>query len=219
MGNFTNILAAMKKFLTVLSWQKLAQLLAFVLIIAFSWLGFMERDVIYGMVSKSASLSQSAPPVSLSKQSTDALLAITSRTDLVVGITVEVVNFQTNTRSVIFYTTNNPAVEDLYKDIRRKLGTELPIFTNDVNINRRIIDLINGEFTCTPFNIMPGVETQPAINKYITTVCSNGIPPFYGKFSGIINIYLKRIPTPEEMDQIRTILKTTSASIYYRDFK
>ena len=82
-----------------------------------------------------------------------------------------------------------------------------------------MIDLINGEFVCSPFTDTIGSKIIPELAKHIHTVCANGIPPYYGKFLGIVSIYTKRAPLPEEQDQIRSIAKNLSSMIYDNNFK
>ena len=77
--------------------------------------------------------------------------------------------------------------------------------------------LINGEFICDPFKDTIAYRFAPSADSIVATVCANGIPPIYGKFTGILSVYLKRVPTQEEIDRIRTLSRDLSLEIFERD--
>jgi hypothetical protein len=101
---------------------------------------------------------------------------------------------------------------------------EIPLFNSDPINNVRMSKLINGEFICDPFKDTIAYKLAPATNKsvvtnIVSTVCANGIPPTYGRFTGIVSVYLKTVPTQEENDRIRTLSRDLSLGIYERDLK
>jgi hypothetical protein len=129
------------------------------------------------------------------------------------------VDFQKNTKTYVYYYIKDPRVLKIYQTYVNAASTETPLFNNDDTNNKRIIELINGEFICTPFDFKYILSVIPEVSQYVSTVCSNGIPPYYGKFMGLVSIYTKRPPTQTEIDQIRVIINKLSSSIYTRDIK
>jgi hypothetical protein len=219
MDDFSSKISAVQKFLTVLTWKKIAQFAVFVSIIVLVWVLYETRVTIYNFTGP-ARLATNVPPVlKLSKKSIDELTAVVNRSELIIGIQVTVVDFQKNVRTVIFTFADDKNILEIYQEYERRGLVELPIFNNDVLNNKRMVELINGEFVCNPFNETMAYKIMPSASKYIAFVCANGIPPLYSKFTGLITVYTNRIPIAEEIDQIRTMSRNISSIIYDRDFK
>lgn len=219
MESFSSKLSAIHKFLTILTWKKIAQFAVFVSIIALAWILYETRITVYNFSSPARLATTISPVLKLSKKSIDDLTLVVNKSNLIVGIQVTVVDFQRNTRTVIFTYTDDRNIAEIYQDYEKRGLVELPIFNNDVLNNKRMVELINGEFICNPFNETIAYKIMPSASKYISYVCANGIPPLYSKFTGLITVYTNRIPIPEEIDQIRTMTRNLSSSIYDRDFK
>ncbi len=58
---------------------------------------------------------------------------------------------------------------------------------------------------------------MPRSHEVVATVCSISIPPFYGRFSGYLNIYLTKKPSPDELTLIRQVARDLSLRIYEND--
>jgi hypothetical protein len=219
MDSLLGKLAAIQKFLKVLTWTKIAQTMAFLFVLGLAWSAYETRQSIYNFASQSKIATRTSIPVKLSKKTTDSIIATVDKSDLIVAMQVTIVDFQKNTRTMVFTYTDDENIRLLWAAFEEKGLNELPLFNTDLVNNQRMVDLINGEFICNPFTTTIGYKISPFADKYISTVCANGIPPFYGKFTGIVSVYTKRTPTPEEVDQIRTLTKSLSATIYDRDIK
>jgi hypothetical protein len=110
-------------------------------------------------------------------------------------------------------------LRDIYNNNRASVSAELPLFNDDTINNARMVDLINGEFVCHPYANSIDAIVNPATIPFAHTVCSNGIPPFYGMFSGTVNIITVKAPSPAETSQIREVIRNLALKIYERDFK
>lgn len=214
-----NTLAAIRNLLITLTWKKIIQVFVSVLIIIFSYILYQSRLLSYNYLIDKTSSSTTAPTVKLSSKTQEEIKQVVNGSSLIVGIHVTVVDFQKNTKSYVYYYINDQTALTLYHIYEQSFPTSSPLFSNDVESNKRLIQLLNGEFICTPFADTPLATAIPGANKYISTLCSNGIPPFFGKFTGVISLYTRQPPTPIEVDQIRAILTNLSATIYIRDFK
>lgn len=219
MSGFTDKLTGIQKFLDVLSWKKILQLAAFLFVIALAYGTYELRESIYNYanqtkISRTASIIQK-----ISKQSMAEIDAAEKKSDLIIAIQVVIIDFQKNVRIPVYTSSSEPGLIILYEDYKKNAIAEVPLFSSDVTNNRHLIELINGEFTCYPFSETLVSQVLPESGKFINTACAIGVPPYYGKFSGSVVLYLKRVPTPSEIEQIRALSRTLSANIYDRDIR
>jgi hypothetical protein len=218
MSFFTN-LTAVQKFLITLTWKKIFQVSVFLIIVGISWVMYETRESIFGFISLPRLASHAPGRFGISRKTATDLAAQVDKSGIIIAIQLTIVDFQKNTKSIIYTYTDNPNVSEIYKRFEEGGFVDLPIFSSDIQNNRRMVDLINGEFVCVPYSDTLVFRIVPESGKYISTVCESGIPPLYGKFTGIISVYLKINPAPEEVDQIRALAKGLSASIYEKDFR
>lgn len=207
-------LTKVKKFLDVLSWTKIAQLSVFLLIVALGWTAYVLRDNILGTFTQTIIQKTDAIIItSIPTKTTHVIDNIVRQSDLIIGITIVNVNFQRNLRTIVYSSIEDP---DLTTEYLQAYGNsqELPLFNSDVTNNKRLVGIINGEFICSPYSETVVGQIHPVTRKYVNTTCISGIPPYYGAFSGIVNIYLKREPTSEEIDQVRVISRNISVLVY-----
>jgi hypothetical protein len=214
-GNLTTV----QHFLKVLTWKKIAQVTVFLFVISLAWATYETRQSIYNFVNQSKIESHTPESIKLSKKTIKEINSAVDKSDLIVGIQITIVDFQKNIRSTIYTYTDDNNILGIYQRYEDSGLSDLPIFSNDVIDNRRMVDLINGEFICTPFTSTIDNKLIPEASKYISTICANGIPPYYGKFMGMVSVFTKRPPTSEEVDQIRTLTKDLSMMVYDNDFK
>lgn len=219
MDSIESKLTLLQKLLVILSWKKLAQFTVFLLMVFLAWLTYETRDKVYEVLTQPKIQNRSILVTKISKPVQDQIEAAVIKSDLINAIQITMVDFQKNSRTVIYTTIDNPELEKAYKKFADLGFVELPLFNSDLINNKRMVDLINGEFICNPYVDTIGARIVPESTKFISTVCANGIPPYYGKFTGIVSIYTKRPPTPEEIDQLRTLAKTLSTTIYEKEFK
>lgn len=209
-------LSIFQRILQMLSWKKIGQIatVAFIFIVVLTV--YELRDKIHDIPLR-ISGNYTTPIASLSKQSIEMInLAVTS-SELIVGIRIVTVDFHKNTRHVIYSFSDDAALEQIYT--KSDTSMIFPLFTDDVVNNKRIVDLINGEYICDPYPETIGAVTTPTTKAYIHTICANGIPPYYGIFSGIVSISTHRQPTVTEYAQLRELARSMATVIYERDLK
>jgi hypothetical protein len=219
MNGVVDNLSLIQKFLKSLTWTKLVQLTLFLIILGLALALYETREYLHEF-AKYPRISQYATPVySVGKETKEEINSIVSRSELIVGMVISTVDFQKNTRHIIYRNTDSSDLRDLYENNNKLLTTEIPMFNDDVTNNARMVDLINGEFVCHPYSNSIYAIINPKTVPYAHTVCSNGIPPFYGMFSGVVSIITSRAPTPTELSQLRELTRNISSKIYERDFK
>lgn len=218
MASITSVISGVQKLLNSLTWEKILQLVVFLLVVGSAWATFENRQSIYNFVNRKKIAH--APVYKISSTTAKELTSSVDRSSLIVGIQVLIVDFQKNIRTVVYTYTDDKSLFDLYLNFSQSNVTQdIPLFTNDVSNNKRIVDLINGEFVCGEYTDSPGARYLPESKTYIRALCSNGIPPFYGKFTGIVTVYLKQMPTDDEVTQLRSLTTKWSALIFENDVK
>jgi len=214
-GNLTLIQA----FLKILTWTKLFQLTMFFVIVGLAIALYETRSIFIEYTKHQRIGHYDSPPQVIGKTSKEEIDQIVTHSDLIVAIVVSTVDFQKNTRHIIYKSSDDRNLRKIYDDEDKKLTNDVPLFNNDTINNGRMVDLINGEFTCHLYNNSIDALLIPASIPYANTVCSNGIPPFYGMFSGVVSVITKRTPSATEVAQLREVLKNLASKIYERDIK
>ena len=216
METFTDKLSAFGQFLSKLSWTKILQLIVLISVVASTWVVYQMSDQIVNYLKRDKIESRGPVILKLSSKTTEELDSKISKSDLIVGAIVTMVDFRKNTRSIIYLRGYSTDLQQIF--VRHNMASvDLPIFTQNVMQNRHIIDLINGEFSCSDYKDMPYQAYMPETQSLITTLCSASIPPYYGKFVGTVGLFLKRQPRPEEIDQLRVLATQLSIVIYDRE--
>jgi GAF domain-containing protein len=202
-----------------LTWKKIFQLVILLSVILLAWSIFDNREYLYTSLNGPMLPQFSSSNQKLSKHVTDQINAAVMRSELIVGIQVTLVDFQRNVRIIAYTSIDNPQLKELYNRYSSSAIAEVPLFDDDEKNNKRLVNLINGDFVCNTFKETIVAKLVPEGEKYVHTICANGIPPRYSKFAGIIGVYLSREPTPEEVDQIRTLARQLSSEIYDHDLR
>ena len=219
MTNLVDKFGDAHKFLNVLSWKKLVQLFAFVCIMGLTWATFENREAIYGFASQKRIDPTSAQTRELSKSTKIQINAVIEKSEIIAGVTIMVADFQKNQR-ILVYAYMAQAQSELRKIYSNYVDSSIgdsSLFSDNVEDNKSLVALINGEFVCVPYDTTLGQRLAPTTSQYIKYSCSNGIPASYGRFTGIITVYLTRAPKQDELDQLRIVTKTLSTVIYDND--
>ncbi len=205
--------------LKVLTWQKIIQATVLIFILGTTY-GFWEnRITIYNSLKVGARVEVEQPLIISLSPGTIALLddSVTKMKPLIAGIQVINVNFKKNTRSTSYFSIGDPILKKSYEHFSSVKLTDTPLFTDVETNNQRIIDLINGEFVCYDYKNTPAIKIFPEAQQSVQVICSISIPPYYGRFSGYMNVYLTKKPTPEEVSIVRQIARDMSLHIYEFD--
>lgn len=205
--------------LKVLSWQKIVQGTVTMLILGTAYGLWENRVVVYNSLRVSAQVESISPLVIKLSESTKVLMdsTIAKSTDLIVGIQVMNVDFKKNTRSTSYFSFGNTILKESVKDYELASISDIPLFTDKESNNQMVVNLINGEFVCRDFSDTIEHKTFFGASRIVKSVCSISIPPFYGRFTGYMNIYLTKIPTQDEVIFIRQLARDMSLRVYEVD--
>lgn len=205
--------------LKILTWQKIIQATVAIFIFGAAY-GFWEnRTVIYNSLKVGAKVETEESLILNLSQPTIVMLEETAaRLRLTIGgIAVTNVNFKKNTRSTAYFAIVDPALKTAYSIFQSNKISDTVLFNDNEINNQRIINLINGEFICNDFKDTIAAKSMPMAIPAISTVCSISIPPYYGRFSGYMSIFLIKKPTVEELTLIRQVSRDISLRIYESD--
>ncbi len=211
--------SSVNSLLKTLSWNKILQVFALILILGLAW-GFWEnRTTIYNSLRVTVRVETQNPLVlNLTGGSVFVLDDTVGKMKyLIGGLQVVNVDFKKNIRSTSYFAFSDINLKTSFANFQASRIAEVPLFTDTELNNQRVIDLINGEFICSDFKDTQDMKYFPRAADSITTVCSISIPPYYGRFSGYMNIYLIKKPTIDEISIIRQISRDISLKIYEKD--
>ena len=219
MSNLVDKLGDAHKLLDVLSWKKLLQLALFVIILGIAWAGYDNKAEIYGYITHKRIDPNSAQPKELLLASRAQINAVVDKSDLIGSVTVTLADFQKNQRILVYSYVNqgHSDLKSMYAKYALNSFGNAQLFGDVPEDNRQLIGLINGEFVCTPYDGTLIQRLAPDTSKYIKYTCSNGIPAAYGRFKGIISLYLTRQPKADEQEQLKIVARSLSTLIFDND--
>lgn len=133
------------------------------------------------------------------------------------GVNIIRVDFKQNIRATTHRDYKDAEMELSWKQWLEENGATAALFTENEEANQRIINLINGQFTCVPIMQTAAGVLIPAVKDYVVTACSIPIPPGYGDFIGFVNIFLRVSPTLHQIKIIKEGAEKLSLEMYERD--
>lgn len=212
-------LSAATELLKSLSLKKVAQVLVLSIMLLTAWFVYRFKDDVYASMQPRQSINDATTAeIKLTHRTIEKLDEIVMKSpDLIVGIQIMSVDFRRNIRMSPHLSTLSPVLRKAVREHQDNKFAESPLFIDDAANDRRIVDLLNGVFSCVPFEVSYSAKIYPSAKGTVDTLCSIGIPPYYGKFSGYINIFLKRPPTEDELVMIKNMARDISNSIYIND--
>lgn len=205
--------------LKILTWQKIIQATVAIVIMGTAY-GFWEnRVVIYNSLKVGARVeTDEALILNLSQPTIVMLNETTGRLKSTVGgIAVIGVNFKKNVRTTAYFSITDPGLKIAYDIFQANKISDTVLFNDNETNNQRMINLINGEFVCNDFKDTIAIKILSGASSSISMICSISIPPYYGRFSGYMTIYLLKKPNNDELNIIRQVARDISLRIYETD--
>lgn len=145
----------------------------------------------------------------------DMIVFIDNNADLV-GIQVVDVDLGLNTRTTIWYYTDEPEFKVIFdKYLVAKIGPT-PWLSTEGPADYLALTLssaVNSVPICIALADTLFPKRVPEMPKYVTDLCVTPIPPPYASFSGYISVWLKRPFTTEEKQELINQLRVFSARL------
>lgn len=151
----------------------------------------------------------------LSDASKNSLNALVATNGLVKMIMITEVDLQKNRHSPRFWKLQDP----LENVMKQRVANMLPqaVFDYDAKNTQQMVAVLNNEFVCSRFQETALHRVFPEIAKNTPVVCRIAIPPFYGRFVGVLTFGLVDQPTKDQFDALRIEAARISVEIYLRD--
>lgn len=138
-----------------------------------------------------------------------------TRLPLVSMVAVYAADLQINERMIAYRYSDDPYITDLWDKQITTLGNSLPVFTRNSTANALIVTIINGEFSCHPYQNTMNHEFMR--NDRTPVLCFVSLPPYYGSFSGYVEVSLTRAPSELEKQSIEIEMKRLSNDIFFKN--
>ncbi|MCA1859321.1 hypothetical protein LE191_04250 [Janthinobacterium sp. HSC-3S05] len=157
-----------------------------------------------------------------------AVRALVDRSQLINGLQIINTNFRSNTRTTAyFYSDRRDLQLSIDTAVQNKVSPTALFMTTGGGVpehvayalmsNIRVIDIIQAEFVCYESNTTPLAKMAPEFTSIAPVICSISIPPYAGKFSGYLNLFLTRQPSTEEKSILRDAARALASDIFDRE--
>jgi hypothetical protein len=123
-------------------------------------------------------------------------------------------DFQKNIRIETFMDIGNTLIQSVYDKFIQDMIYEVPIFTQDVANDTRMLKIFRGDFVCVPYVETIAYTYAPDLEKLITTACAMSIPPGSVDTLGILTIYITGDLTPSVERSLKLFSKELTTKIY-----
>lgn len=150
--------------------------------------------------------------VKFSEKDLDALVR---SNELVKFVMVTQVDLRSNRRIPRYWYLDDPNVAV----IKQRAAQLLPqaVFDYDDKNTQQMVAVLNNEFVCSKFEDTVFMRHFEELAPRMPYVCRMAIPPFYGRFVGILTIGLTQAPTKADVDALRLEANRLSIQIYVND--
>lgn len=138
----------------------------------------------------------------ISQKTKDYIEKIVNRTANIVALRITSVDFPKNIRVETYTSISDTAVELLYSNYIENKLADIPVFGDDPQSTKRVLQLINGDFICVDVTDTLAYKLVPKIAEHTYTVCALGISVYSTEMSGIITLFLEVPPYSLEQEHL-----------------
>lgn len=209
------------KMATTLTWKKVALLAASGLLYVALTTLYDNRQVVYESFIRGERLVPSYLS-DLSPASKTAVEKFMSTNPAVAFLSIVRFDTPRNMRIPIHRAFNDREVERLVTNYEKDgITGQMAIFQKDnVAHNNQMISIINGEYSCTPFDSGSLAALMPSLKGTIKTSCRAPIPPGWAQgAAGYIVIHLKSEVPAVQLENIKLSALALSLYIFNTDVK
>lgn len=184
----------------------LAGLLALVL-----YTGFENRASLFSAVA----IGQQNEDWSVEESSSKELVNIVKSSSVIKLILVTQVDLRKNRSTTKFWHLSDPDSST----IKQKADSMLPMaaFDYDQKNTQQLVAVLNNEFVCSKTEDTIFNRNFPELTKRMPYICRVAIPPFYGRFVGMLTFGLYTEPSKDQLDALKIEASRISIQIYLRD--
>lgn len=211
------VLSLISKVVTTISLKKILTWALAALVCIVSFTVYENRDAVTNLAvhGRSSSYSQTTVTFKVTDLSKSRVKAMTTD-DAVAAIVVMNADIRNNRRIPVYWYAPDQSIQTKLTELFSDRFGGFPLFTSDEKNNENVVGVINGEFSCAPYD--KGYEAvYPSMAHRFPFICQTSLPPYYGAFSGYITVALNRAPLPAELDALKIETLNLSTDIYFRD--
>jgi len=135
--------------------------------------------------------------------------------------TIMIINadIRVNQREMVYYFTDDSSIDFIIKNYLKIRSAKQPIFSADEKNNAQMVAVINGEFGCYKYEDSTTNMLLPKVGQYTAAICRISLPPYYGEFSGYLNVLLTHMPDAELQSEVRIEAVRLATEIYFKSIK
>lgn len=176
-----------------------------------------ERDVI---VMQMLALAQPTTITAKWKVSEDTVAMVKKEVDehaLVTWVSIHEFDLGANLKTLKHWYDENP---ELSRQLTYKINTTAKnqIFDFDPIYTTQMVSILQNDFVCAPFADTQLAHSIPELAQQTKMICRIAIPPFYGRFVGILSIGINSDHiTDADRFEIKSMAANISTTIYWRD--
>lgn len=184
-------------------------------LITFLTLTFENRDLVFKTIYASITGGDQPAAWEVSRTTQDKLTELVAQSAIIKMAMVTEVDLQKNRRIVRYWHLDDQDEQA----VRLKSATLLPqaVFDYDPKNTQQMVAILNNEFVCSHFQDTVYQRFFPDLAKRMPVICRVAIPPFYGRFVGILTVGLSSAPTKQEYDSLRIEVSRIAVEVYLRD--
>jgi hypothetical protein len=178
--------------------------------------GYENRTAIFNsVVSTKAASADAETPWDVTPATTAELTNLVKTGKLVKLVLLTQVDLRKNKRTPSFWYLDDPQVSMIKQKVANMLPTA--VFDSDEKNTQQIVAVLNNTFVCTKYEDTVFMRYFPELKASTPIICRIAVPPFYGRFVGILTFGLRAEPTPAQLDALRIEAARLSIQIYLRD--
>lgn len=198
-----------------LTLSKLAAVFVLGILATFLTIVYENRTAVFEKIITTLNGSAEEAGWNLSDETKKQMVGMVKGSKWLNMILVTEIDLQRNRRLPKYWFLDSPLEPQIQN--KAALLFPQPVFDLDAKNTQQMIGILNNEFVCSRFEDTIFFKLFPELQKEMPFICRLSIPPFYGRFVGILTVGLKKIPTKEEQEQIRIELARFSVEVYLRD--
>lgn len=153
----------------------------------------------------------------IGRETKQRIQQIITHTDYILGISVRNADLRLNKNVGVYYYGKPGVLTTMYENLLSSSTDLFPLWSSNLDLNNQIIRLIGGDFYCLPFNATLLQSLRPDLAVEVKSVCRVSLPPYFGYFTGFIEIYTNKDLTLDEMQVLQVVFKDLSNKIYQND--
>lgn len=226
---FDKLIENFPKILRALTFWRVCQVILLAIVFTGLYTAWDQRGPLMEVI-RAVSVGHPSKNVIIANEGTiKAVKTLVDRSPLISGLQLINTDFRANTRTTAYFYSDRRDLQNYVDTAILNRVSPTPLFMTApvggtpeqmawaLMSNSRVIDIINAEFVCYETSTTLFARTEPAIAILAPVLCSISIPPYAGKFTGYMNLFLTRQPSLDEKAMLRDAARALASDIFDRE--